>query len=579
MDFVKNFKSLPSKTKNLMSLGIILALVIALPLFVWALKNLNFNLKEKAATGEPPVNHPAYWNTGDAIISADDFYVIIAGEYYFANHSSVTANTVTIDANTLQTDITTQENNRNTSLRIIFKKGNGQWWAQSIEGRVDGNQFVTYNGPFINYTIGYPYTLDGENYFEFTDPYDSSQKGIIFTTNLFVHAFTSSTPPPTACTPVPMTITSDDTSKEGYLNQKVKYNISIKHNDPNCLGGINVNLSSQTIDGWLVEFEDNNFYIGSNQTFNTSFDITPTSGIGQDGVPVTITASSIYPANLASLAFSHKVNAVITPISCQQSFNDTFDSADQYGTPNPNVWETTSPGNVYVRNDTDKLIISIPVNAEASHALRSLNIVKDGEDFQTEVEINTFLTGLTNSNDLATAELKAYNNDSNYFTIRWVRWMDNSGQHSKINLWSTVAGQTTQSQGIDIPTRSTPKLKLVRSNGQKMIGYYDLGDGYIKLGEMSGVYAGPVRPALFAYKRGAESSYVAFDNFKFGCITPDVTYKIGDVNGDGKVNIVDIGIVVENYGATEPNLNGADVSGDGKVNIVDIGIIIDNYMY
>lgn len=53
MDFVKNFKNLPSKTKNLMSFGIILALVFALPLFIWALTNLNFNQKERAASSEP----------------------------------------------------------------------------------------------------------------------------------------------------------------------------------------------------------------------------------------------------------------------------------------------------------------------------------------------------------------------------------------------------------------------------------------------------------------------------------------------------------------------------------------------
>jgi protein-disulfide isomerase len=53
MDFVKNFKNLPSKTRNLMSLGLIIALVIALPLFIWAITNLNFNQKERAASGEP----------------------------------------------------------------------------------------------------------------------------------------------------------------------------------------------------------------------------------------------------------------------------------------------------------------------------------------------------------------------------------------------------------------------------------------------------------------------------------------------------------------------------------------------
>lgn len=53
MDFVKNFKSLPSKTRNLMSFGLIVALVVALPLFIWALTNLNFNQKERAASSEP----------------------------------------------------------------------------------------------------------------------------------------------------------------------------------------------------------------------------------------------------------------------------------------------------------------------------------------------------------------------------------------------------------------------------------------------------------------------------------------------------------------------------------------------
>jgi protein-disulfide isomerase len=53
MNFLKRFKSLPSRARQTMSIGLILALVVALPLFVWALVNLNFNQKEKAASGEP----------------------------------------------------------------------------------------------------------------------------------------------------------------------------------------------------------------------------------------------------------------------------------------------------------------------------------------------------------------------------------------------------------------------------------------------------------------------------------------------------------------------------------------------
>ena len=50
-----------------------------------------------------------------------------------------------------------------------------------------------------------------------------------------------------------------------------------------------------------------------------------------------------------------------------------------------------------------------------------------------------------------------------------------------------------------------------------------------------------------------------------------------DINHDGKVDIVDIGIIIDNYAKT-PILNkAADVNGDGEVNIIDIGLVIDNY--
>jgi len=51
----------------------------------------------------------------------------------------------------------------------------------------------------------------------------------------------------------------------------------------------------------------------------------------------------------------------------------------------------------------------------------------------------------------------------------------------------------------------------------------------------------------------------------------------GDINEDGHVNIVDIGIIIDNYRMTVPDDPRADINGDGIVNIVDVGIIIDNY--
>jgi len=60
--------------------------------------------------------------------------------------------------------------------------------------------------------------------------------------------------------------------------------------------------------------------------------------------------------------------------------------------------------------------------------------------------------------------------------------------------------------------------------------------------------------------------------------TPTDGVKIGDVNGDGFVNILDIGVVVNNYGTTGTlGFIPADINNDGAVNILDIGIIINNY--
>lgn len=50
-----------------------------------------------------------------------------------------------------------------------------------------------------------------------------------------------------------------------------------------------------------------------------------------------------------------------------------------------------------------------------------------------------------------------------------------------------------------------------------------------------------------------------------------------DVNRDGKVDIIDIGIVIENYNRIPILNSNADINRDGIVNILDIGIIIDNY--
>jgi hypothetical protein len=43
---------------------------------------------------------------------------------------------------------------------------------------------------------------------------------------------------------------------------------------------------------------------------------------------------------------------------------------------------------------------------------------------------------------------------------------------------------------------------------------------------------------------------------------------LGDADGDGRVDTVDIGTILRRFGTTGPRLNG-DVNGDGVVNILD----------
>ncbi len=60
--------------------------------------------------------------------------------------------------------------------------------------------------------------------------------------------------------------------------------------------------------------------------------------------------------------------------------------------------------------------------------------------------------------------------------------------------------------------------------------------------------------------------------------TPTSTgYPAWDVNRDGLVNMIDIGIVIDNYNSVSPTTTRADVNNNGTIDIVDIGIIVDNY--
>ena len=51
-------------------------------------------------------------------------------------------------------------------------------------------------------------------------------------------------------------------------------------------------------------------------------------------------------------------------------------------------------------------------------------------------------------------------------------------------------------------------------------------------------------------------------------------FKIGDLNGDGKVNLVDFSIMLAHWGT---NYAPADLNGDGTVDLPDLSILLFNW--
>jgi len=55
---------------------------------------------------------------------------------------------------------------------------------------------------------------------------------------------------------------------------------------------------------------------------------------------------------------------------------------------------------------------------------------------------------------------------------------------------------------------------------------------------------------------------------------------LGDVNGDGKVDVKDIGIVARAFGSTPSDPRwapAADLNGDGRIDVRDISIVASNF--
>ncbi|MCB9838639.1 MAG: PEP-CTERM sorting domain-containing protein [Phycisphaeraceae bacterium] len=83
-------------------------------------------------------------------------------------------------------------------------------------------------------------------------------------------------------------------------------------------------------------------------------------------------------------------------------------------------------------------------------------------------------------------------------------------------------------------------------------------------------YTGPVDIVALAFDGGGDDwDHLAMDNFQiqvFPCPT--------DLNNDGVTDTADLGLLLAQFGATDPGLVAADINHDGVVDTADLGILI-----
>lgn len=256
MNFLKRFKSLPSRVRQTMSVGLILALVVALPLFVWSLVNLNFNQKEKAASGEPT-----------CIINPTDMTVTL----------------VHIDNNVpvkLDYEIAMRNNDTENcapafyTMEVMPPTGwLGSFYTNSFElvpggSYADNHLTLTIPSGFNNW----PQT--------FTVSYNSVPSGHTGSTTIAYDA--------TICIHNPYGVTITPATKSGVPGSLQRYEVSVTNNDFNCSPLIS-NLIVDKPSNWSAVFSTPTFTLAPNHTYQAHLDVTsPTSNYFYGNQPITV---------------------------------------------------------------------------------------------------------------------------------------------------------------------------------------------------------------------------------------------------------------------------------------------------
>lgn len=238
---ISRLTSLPKKSKRLLVLGITFALLAALPLFIWAILTQRFDIRKRAATGEPtppPVGTSVNWQTPYAYFRADDFRIVANGKTFYANTPSVSVRSDPGSPTYTTLEVTWQENSVEMRLYIYFNSDGQKWWSPEIRiynGKTSPD-WITFKERFFESNLGSEHTQIISGGFGQMDPSTGKEIASVYFSNLRVQAFTNlATSTPTACQRIKSDVSILPQSQSGNPGERKDYTVRVKNNDStNC---------------------------------------------------------------------------------------------------------------------------------------------------------------------------------------------------------------------------------------------------------------------------------------------------------------------------------------------------------
>jgi hypothetical protein len=693
VNVIHRLKSLPVQTKRLLGLGTVLALFIALPLFIWAIVTQTFLFREKAASGEPGVCVAV--NKTIIVTPETDIDGTCHDIQTAVNAANDSGFTILIKPGTYNPPSTINVSGK-SNLKITGESaaGNGAavinfnpgGWGFLVQNSTGSIEWLTIQGGSSNgmlsirnsnyFSVGYSkissnssHTFDAQNSQDiliYNTEIRSSAGGIEFGNINGIRVLNSNITDTANAIAIYDSQNIDirgnliNGNRESAITLQNSQSLRVERNTivNNAMNGslypavrisgnangnyeFNNNILAYN-QGAGIKFEAQNFmatfqrndvwnntggnYVGIADAtgINGNISADPKINFGTSSAYCLLSDSPAIYGNTANNEYmGHRGPCSMirppagecqmcggiagigcaTGLTCQMSrprYPDQSgicvktDGTSQCSSPtptplpyinliSPNGGETLVSGQTYqIRWNTSPNIYSVNIN------------------YYNNITSNTVVTDATNSGTFNWIVPAVPAGASNQFKIQISAYPGIYIEDYSANYFYIVAINPTTnpsptpntnppnciSPNIQAPTGPAPLTVTLpggsnAGNGAGIEGYrwdfendgtWDTG---IQLNAITHTYtsAGTYNPVFQV--RNVNGIYSSVCTYPFSVIVnPTVA---GDVNGDGQVNIVDIGIIVDNYRLSPPDYPAADLNHDGLVNIIDIGIVVDNY--